>query len=202
MNTSFRCALMLTIAAIGGASIWAQSTAQIHGTVHDASGGAVPGAEVKATQTATGISRTVTTATDGSYVFTDLAIGPYQIEVSKEGFNRYVQTGITLEVAANPAVDIPLKVGAVTEQVQVEANAAMVETQNSGVAQIMDNQRIIDLPINGRNPADLIQLSGAAVAPGGGFNASSRSMQGVLGGEGFSVAGGQTSGVAYLLDGA
>jgi hypothetical protein len=195
-------ALVCALAGIGSVPTWAQSTAQIHGTVRDASGGAVPGAEVKATQTATGIARTVTTAADGSYVLTDLAIGPYQVEVTKDGFSRYLQTGITLEVAANPAVDVPLKVGAVTEQVQVEANAAMVETQNSGVAQIMENQRILDLPLNGRNPADLIQLSGAAIAPGAAFNASSRSMQGVLGGEGYSVAGGQTSGIAYLLDGA
>ena len=65
---------------------WGQATAQIHGTVQDASGSAVPGAEVKATQTDTGVSRTVSTGADGGYVLTNLPIGPYQIEVSKEGF--------------------------------------------------------------------------------------------------------------------
>jgi len=185
-----------------GSMAWAQATARIQGTVRDPSGGGVPGAEVKATQTATGTVRTATTGTDGGYVLPELPVGPYLLEVTKEGFARYAQTGIVLAVADSPTIDAPLKVGAVTESVQVEANAALVETQTTGISGVMENQRILELPLNGRNPADLIQLSGASVAPGVAFNASSRSMQGVLGGEGYSVAGGQTSSVAYLLDGA
>lgn len=180
----------------------AVSTAQIQGTVQDATGLAVPGADIKATQTETGVARTTTTGADGGYVLPNLAIGPYRLEVSKAGFSTYVQTGIILQVASNPTVDVPLKVGAVSEQVSVEANGAMVETQATGVGNVMENQRILDLPLNGRNPADLIQLAGAAVQPGGLFNASSRSFQGQSGGEGYAVAGGQTSSVAYLLDGA
>jgi len=183
---------------------WAQavSTSQIQGTVQDQSGLAVPGAEVKATETETGVSRTAVTGADGGYVLPNLPVGPYSLEVSKTGFSKYVQTGIVLQVGSNPTIDIPLKVGQVTEQVSVEANAAMVETQATGVGNVMENQRILDLPLNGRNPADLIQLAGAAVAPGAAFNASSRSFQGQSGGEGYAVAGGQTSGTAYLLDGA
>src|SRR5579871_180594 len=183
---------------------WAQavSTSQIQGTVQDQSGLAVPGAEVKATETETGVSRTAVTGADGGYVLPNLPVGPYSLEVSKTGFSKYVQTGIVLQVGSNPTIDIPLKVGQVTEQVSVEANAAMVETQATGVGNVMENQRILDLPLNGRNPADLIQLQGAAVAPGGRYNASSRSMQGEAGGEGYAVAGGQTTGVAFLLDGA
>jgi hypothetical protein len=182
--------------------VWAQATAQIQGVVQDASGAAVPGAEVKATQTSTGIGRTATTAPDGSYVLPELPIGPYQLEVTKEGFSKYVQTGIVLQVASNPTIPITLKVGQLTEQVSVQADAALVETQATGVGHVMENQRILDLPLNGRNPADLIQLAGAAVAPGGVYNASSRSFQGQSGGQGYAVAGGQTSSVAYLLDGA
>ncbi|MBV8842140.1 MAG: TonB-dependent receptor [Bryobacterales bacterium] len=195
----FRCFAVVLLVSAGLA--WAQSTAQIQGTVRDASGGAVPGAEVKATQTETGVSRSTTTGADGGYVLSNLAIGPYTLEVTKEGFSKYAQTGIVLAVADSPTVDVPMKVGSLSEQVQVEANAALVETQNSGVSSIMENQRILDLPLNGRNPSDLIQLAGAAVAPGPAFNASSRSFQGVLGGQGYSVAGGQTSGVTYVLDG-
>src|SRR5713226_5740426 len=120
-------------------SAWAQqSTAQINGTVRDASGLAVPGAEVKATQTATGAVRTVISGSDGSYVLTDLPIGPYQMEVGKEGFSKYVQSGIVLQVASNPTIEVVLKVGSVSEQVQVEANASLVETRNSGVGQVVD----------------------------------------------------------------
>ncbi len=171
------------------------STAQIQGTIQDATGSAVPGAEIKVTQTETGAVRTVTSGADGGYVFANLAIGPYRLEVSKAGFSTYVQTGIVLQVATNPTVDVALKVGAVSEQVQVEANAALVETQATGVGTVIENQRILELPLNGRQATDLIQLAGAAIP------------QGVAGAGGFPntgqivIAGGQAFGVAFWLDG-
>ena len=201
-----RVGLVFSLAVLS----WAQavSTSQIQGVVQDASGLPVQGADVKATQTETGAVRSAVSSADGTYVLPNLPIGPYRLEVSKTGFNTYVQTGIVLQVATNPNIDVQLKVGAVTEQVSVQANAAMVETQSTGVGNVMENQRILDLPLNGRNPADLIELSGAAIggsmlgSQAGAYNASSRSFQGVLGGQGYSVAGGQSSGVNYLLDGA
>jgi len=102
------------------AAIWAQ-TSQINGVINDASGSAIPGATVKATQTATGAVRTTSSAVDGSYVLPNLPIGPYLLEVTKEGFSKYAQTGIVLEVDSNPTVDVSMKVGAVSEQVTVEA---------------------------------------------------------------------------------
>src|ERR1700722_1142013 len=98
---------------LASATVWAQSTAQIGGTVRDASGLAVPGAEVKATQTATGLVRTAISGADGGYVLTNLPIGPYQIEISKEGFSKYVQSGVVLQVDSNPTIDAALRVGAV-----------------------------------------------------------------------------------------
>ncbi|MEQ1884870.1 MAG: carboxypeptidase-like regulatory domain-containing protein [Bryobacteraceae bacterium] len=158
-----RLAVFLLCAA---ASVWAQGTAQIHGTVQDSSGAAVPGAEVKAVQTDTGATRTANTGADGGYILTTLPIGPYRIEVSKEGFTKAVQTGVTLQVATDPAIDIALKVGAVTEQVNVEANAALIETRSSGIGEVVQNQRIVELPLNGRNVTDLVNLAGAAVTFG------------------------------------
>src|SRR4051794_2280280 len=93
---------------------WGQgSTAQISGTVRDTSGLVVPLAEVKATQTATGAVRTVTAGSDGEFVLANLNIGPYLLEVSKEGFSKYVQSGIVLQVNASPTVDVTMKVGSV-----------------------------------------------------------------------------------------
>ena len=180
---------------------WSQaiSTSQIQGTVQDASGAAVPSADIKVTQTDTGLVRNAMSSADGTYVLTNLPIGPYRLEVTKQGFSTYVQTGIVLQVATNPTIDVTLKVGGVNEQVQVEANAAMVETQATGIGQVMENQRILELPLNGRNAADLIQLTPGTVLAG---TSSSRSFQGAQGGEAIAVAGGQSWGTTFLLDGA
>src|SRR5689334_7965797 len=117
----------LLLSLIAASCGWAQaiSTSQINGTVEDSSGLAVPGAEIKATQTETGLVRSVTSGADGSYILTNLPVGPYQIEVVKAGFSKYVQSGIVLQVGSNPTVDVGLKLGAVSEQVQVEANAVL-----------------------------------------------------------------------------
>jgi hypothetical protein len=186
---------LVSILALSCAAALGQSTSQIQGIVQDASGLAVPAAEVKATQTETGAVRTVTTAADGVYVLSNLPIGPYQLEVSKPGFATYVQTGIILQVASNPTVGVQLKIGAVSEQVQVEANAAQVETQNTSLGTVIENRRILDLPLNGRQATDLIQLAGAAIPAGKNGTA------GMPGGINIAIAGGQLSGIAYFLDG-
>src|SRR6266478_4863608 len=180
------------------AVVWAQggSTAQIHGVVQDASGAAVPGAEVKATQTATGAVRTVMNEPDGSYVLSNLPLGPYRLEVSREGFSKFVQEGIVLQVNSDPLINPALKVGSLSEQIVVEANVTQVETRSSGVGTVIETQRILDLPLNGRQPTDLITLSGAAVQMG-----VSRA-NGMRTGITVSVGGGSPYGVQYNLDGA
>jgi Carboxypeptidase regulatory-like domain len=144
----------------------AQSTAQMHGTVQDSSGSGVPGAEVKATQLSTGLVRTTVSGADGSWVLTNLPLGPYRLEVSKESFTTYAQTGIELQVQSDPLVEVALKVGQVNERVNVEADAALVETRNSGVGAVVETQRIIELPLNGRQVTDLVTLNGGAVQTG------------------------------------
>jgi hypothetical protein len=176
------------------------STAQINGTVRDDSGGVLPGADVTAVQTDTGFRRTVITEADGAFTLTSLPIGPYRLEVSLQGFRSFSQTGIVLQVNANPVINVTLPLGQLSETVSVEASASLVETRSPSIGQVIDNERIEELPLNGRNAADLVVLAGAAVRPeGAGGISSSRSMQGGLG---ISVAGGQTFGVAYMLDGA
>src|SRR5215467_12166700 len=181
------------------AAVWAQgNTAQINGNVRDASGLAVPDAVMKVTQTATGLVRTTASGPDGSYVFTNLPVGPYLLEVAKEGFSKYVQSGIVLQVNSNPTIDALLRVGAVVEQIVVEAGAAMVETRSTGIGQVVDNQRVLEMPLNGRNPIELVFLAGMASYPGNGAINTVRDYPTVV----VSVAGGQGNGLTYLLDGA
>ena len=174
---------------------------QIGGTVRDSTGLSVPGAQIKVTQTGTGLVRNATTGADGGYVFADLPTGPYIFEVAKEGFSKYVQSGILLQVGSNPTIDAVLKVGAVAEQLVVEADAAMVETHSTGIGQVVDTQRVNEMPLNGRQATQLILLAGLANGTGSSSTATlntTRNYPTVL----VSVAGGQGNGITFMLDGA
>src|SRR5690348_632226 len=104
-------AILISIAlGLSSIAVWAQGTSQIQGVVKDTSGAVIGGAEVKATQTDTGITRTVMSAEDGVYVLPNIPIGRYRIEASKPGFSTYVQSGIVLQVATAQTVDITLNV--------------------------------------------------------------------------------------------
>jgi hypothetical protein len=177
------------------ALVWAQATAQISGTVKDQTGAVLPGVEVTVTQTDTGVARMTITNETGSYVLPNLPLGPYRLEAALGGFRTFVQTGIVLQVNASSVINPTLEVGQVSEQVEVEANAALVETRSQGVGQVMESQRILELPLNGRNVTDLITLSGAAVQTG--------TITGRLtSGQQISVGGGVPTGTDYSLDGA
>ncbi|MBV9743747.1 MAG: carboxypeptidase regulatory-like domain-containing protein, partial [Acidobacteriia bacterium] len=174
------------------------TVSQISGVVQDVSGAAIPGAQVTVTNADTSAARSVLSGIDGTYAITNLVVGPYRLQVTKEGFSTYSQSGIVLQVNTNPEINVVMKVGAVSEQVEIQANAGMVETQNTSVGQVIDQQRVVDLPLNGRNPAQLISLSGAAVVNTAGGIAINLNYPTVAA---FSVAGGQGNQTNYFLDG-
>src|SRR5262245_21646513 len=95
----------LIISAFGCVAAWAQATAQISGTVRDQTGAVLPGVEVTATQTETGVGRSTVTNETGSYVLPNLTLGPYRMEAMLPGFRTYVQTGIVLQVNSNPVIN-------------------------------------------------------------------------------------------------
>src|SRR4249919_2326767 len=133
--------------AVMCANVWGQATAQISGSVRDQSGAVLPGVEVMATQTDTGIIRSTVTNETGSYVLPNLALGPYRLEAALPGFRTYAQSGIVLQVNSNPVINVVMDVGQVTETVDVQANAAQVETRSVGVGQVIENTRIVELPL-------------------------------------------------------
>ncbi len=187
-------------------ALLAQSVSQISGTVKDASGSAIPGAHITVTQTETGVTRTAESDANGIYSLPSLPLGPYRMEVKKEGFATSVQSGIVLQVDTAPTIDPVLKVGALEESVQVEAAAAMVETHSTGVGQVVNSQDVVELPLNGREITQLITLAGASnivqygygQAPSSGNLISSKNYpnEALV-----SVAGGMLNGTTYLLDG-
>jgi hypothetical protein len=186
----------VAVLVLTSALAWAQATAELNGRVTDESGAVLPGVTVTATQTETGFTRTVVTGGDGNYVITSLQTGPYKLEISLQGFRTYVQTGIVLQVGATPTVNAALAVGSLEETVSVEAATPLVDVRSAGISEVVEQERILELPLQGRNVTDLIVLAGAAVqeAPNRG-----KAMPGSV----FTaVAGGLPFGVAYLLDGA
>src|SRR5881296_2482658 len=133
-------AMALVIHASTSAPVFAQAASQISGTVKDQSGAVLPGVEITATQTDTGIARSTVSNETGSYVLPNLPVGPYRLEAALPGFRTFVQTGIVLQVNSNPQINITLEVGQVAETVEVQANATLVETRSTGVGQVIENE--------------------------------------------------------------
>lgn len=174
------------------------AAAEIGGHVEDASGAMIVGAQVKATQADTGQVHTANTTTQGSYTLSSLPVGPYTLQVAAPGFRTYVQSGIVLQVGNNAQINVTLQLGAVSDSVEVKAGANMVETKETSVSQVIDTQRITELPLNGRQATQLILISGAAVtAPVGDIQTTKNFYSSTT----VSVAGGQANSSNYLLDG-
>jgi hypothetical protein len=197
MSRVFRLVLgALLVLVLTPGTGWAQATAQINGTVADTSGGVLPGVTVVAIQTETGFRREAVSDETGAYALLNLPIGPYRLEATLPGFRTYSQTGIVLQVNANPVIPVTMQLGSLEETVSVEASAPLVETRNPAIGGVIENEAVEALPLEGRNPVMLVMMAGAAADTG---VPTSRSM---TTSRGISITGGQPFGVAYLLDGA
>ena len=166
--------VVLTLMAIS-ASALAQSTAgRILGTLTDQSGAAVAGAAVVVTDTQRGTSRTVTTDESGSYAVPDLQPGTYKIRVEAKGFKGVDRPNVPIEVASDVRADFTLQPGNVTETLTVIEEVPLVNTTSATLGGTLSNQEINDLPLNGRNYENLLQLRpGVMRYPGGGFSTTS-----------------------------
>lgn len=186
-----------------GPCVYAQevAVAEVDGRVTDPTGATVSGATVKMTDVDTHQIHTFTTDASGEFRFPNLPVGPYTLEVNASGFKAYRQTGIILEVAHNVEQNVALQLGSATETIEVSANANMVETKDSAIAQVMEERKLVDLPLNGRNLTQLLTLTGGGTSTPGGDLVGSKNMSGSNGSGTFSVAGGQANGINYLLDG-
>src|SRR5947208_1466616 len=139
------------------------TTASLGGTALDPGGAAVPGAAVKVENMDTGLTQTSTTGPSGQFVFTTLPVGRYRLTVEKPGFTTYVQEGIQLAVNQAATQTVTLKVGGVSESVTVSADAELVATRTATSGQLVDQRKITDLPLNGRQAQALIYLAPGTV---------------------------------------
>jgi hypothetical protein len=167
--------------------------ATIVGRVADDSGAVVPGATITVTNTGTNESRSVVVNDNGDYAIPQLAPGQYTLTAEYTGFNKVVRSGVVLETGQQARLDLVLKIGAVTEDVEVIAAAALVTTENATIGNVVDRQKIAELPLNGRDYLQLAFLQPNVFVTAQGSNLGFRG--------GLNVAGNSEIANQYLLDG-
>jgi outer membrane receptor protein involved in Fe transport len=182
--------LMLLISA---SLAFGQGSVTIFGTVSDSSGGAIPSVTIIATHKETGAARQTSTGPAGGYVLSQLPIGTYKVKAEVAGFKAAVQDNIQVQVDENRQVNITMTVGAVTDSVTVEAEASQVETRSGALKEVIDSNRIVELPLNGRNPLQLQYL----VAGSGGVVTAGQEQN-----DSVSINGSRPNTNNYTLDGA
>lgn len=173
-------------------SAFAQGTVTIFGTVQDKSGAVIPNVEISVTNTLTGAARTVRSNETGNYVASQLPVGVYSVRAQAQGFKTFVQDKIQVQVDENRQVNISLEVGSLSESVEVQAEVTQVETRSGSIREVIDSARIVELPLNGRNPLQLTRL----VAGSGGVAAKDQGQN-----ETVSINGARTNSNNYQLDG-
>lgn len=189
------CVLMFSASTAFGQAV---ANAAVTGTVTDPSGAAVTGSSVRMIETDKGVLHMAQTDSNGRYTLPNLPVGPYRLEVSTTGFKNYIQSGIVLQVGDTPEINVKLEVGSISENVQVSASAALVQTEQTSVSQVINQKSIEELPLNGRQATQLVLISGAAVVTGGGDLTGSKNYYSSTT---ISIGGGQANGTNYLLDG-
>ena len=198
-NLSCRWLVLAVLALYVGAPARAQSTAALSGSVTDPTGAAVPNATVVARNVATGVETSLTTDSSGAYLFPSLPIGSYRLEVTATGFNKAVLADLTLQVATSITRDIRLEVGQVTQQVEISADAAAVETATTGLGQVINDKTVQEIPLNGRHFTDLTLLTtGTVTPPANGFLSAPLRGQGSFG---INTAGAREDTTNWLVNG-
>jgi hypothetical protein len=147
--------LLLSIGLLVGVHAQSSTAGNITGTVRDPQGAAVPKAEVTVTEEKTGATRTVSTNDDGFYNIPSLIPGVYTITTSPGGFKKTIIPNVELHVSENKTVNIDLQVGQVTETVTITSDTATVETRSGEVSSLISEKQVTELPLNGRNYAQL-----------------------------------------------
>ena len=191
--------LLLLLTSSGGPLFAQEVTGSIRGVVLDPSGAGVPSAKVTATQVETGLSRATVTDHHGAYILVLLPVGHYRLEASAKDFRKFAQEGITLSVNEAANVPIRLTIGSPTQLVQVQANAALIETSDTTLGKTVGEREILDLPLNGRNFSQLGLLQPGVVPITPGLAQAGGSLRD---GEAYSVNGQRPESNDFLIDGA
>jgi hypothetical protein len=147
----------------------AQESGQIAGTVKDQSGAVIPNVTVTASEAGTNLSRTAVSNSSGQYELRSLRPTTYTVSAEISGFKKVTESDVRLEANQSLTLNLALELGQVSESVTIESNAVQVDTSTSTIREVVDQSRIVDLPLNGRNAANLTTLlPGVSTVLGGG----------------------------------
>src|SRR5215472_15448135 len=197
--TGVLAALALILLSLSSPPAHSQAFGTISGNVTDPSGAGVPGVNVTATETGTGFARSITSDATGHYVIPNLRPSQYSLTVEAQGFNKAIQTGITLLANQAATVNFRLQLGTAVEAVTVTGAAPLVNATTQTLSDVVEAQRVVDLPLNGRNAVELMNL-----VPGvSGVSPASTTSQSTLPGSTHAnINGSRDNQTSYSLDGA
>ncbi|HTS07548.1 MAG TPA: carboxypeptidase-like regulatory domain-containing protein, partial [Candidatus Eisenbacteria bacterium] len=183
-------------------ALLADVTGSISGVVRDRGQAVVTGAHVTVTNVQTNLSQSTTSGADGTYHFLALPAGSYRINATASGFRTYTATDITLQVNDQLKLDIVLDVGTVNEQVNVSAESVHVETESTQLGDVIDSQKMLNLPLNGRSYLDLLGLQSGVAPDTAGTIGGDRPVSGYITNAGnISVNGQRETANAFLVNG-
>jgi hypothetical protein len=193
--------LLLSCFIFSAGSLEAQGLGQIGGAITDPTGAAVAGAKITVTEVGTGTVRTAETAADGFYAIASLRPSTYDLAVEKSGFRPVSSKGLVLQADQSITVNLPLAIGAVSESIEVNAAVAQVDTSTSTISEVVDQRRIVELPLNGRNAASLALITaGTVLGPPTGADEGNTKTFPVS--QSISANGARQNQTSYRLDGA
>ena len=182
-------------------ALHADVTGTILGVVRDPSAAVVAGVTVVATNVDTNLSQQAVTNALGEYRILTLPVGNYKVQASAPGFQTFVVTGIDLTVNQELRVDIPLAIGSTSTQIEISATALQVETTVTQLGQVIEEKKMLALPLNGRSYVDLLALQGGVVPTTSGAVRQDRPVSGDLNAGNLSVNGQRETANAFLVNG-
>ncbi len=189
---------VLTFLAAGVSSYAQSYYGSLRGTVLDANGGAIVNAKVILTDEGTSTARSSLSSGAGQFVFNEVIPATYSVTIEAPGFKKFERKGIAVGTQQEVALDLKLEVGQVTESVQVTEDAPILESASASQGQVLDNEKLTDLPNLGRNPFMLSKLVQNVIPVG---NPAYNRMEDQSGSSQISIAGGPVRGNNYLIDG-
>lgn len=189
-----RAVLTFLLLLMGVSGLRAQAiTGTILGSVMDSSGAVLPGVSIVAVNIGTNQTRTTITNESGNFSLPSLQTGTYRVEAELPGFKKEIRNGVTIQVDQRARIDFAMVVGQVTEQLEVNAEAPLVQTDDSSIGAVIDFRKVMELPLNGRQFESLVQLVPGAVTPAQGSHLGNRG--------GFNIAGMDEHYNSFFLDG-